>query len=473
VILFLLNNKIVSCQLSPGLQLLDLIRYHENLKGTKIGCREGDCGACTVLVGSLVQGELRYLSMTSCLLPLANINGKHVVTIEGLNFLSGSRVSPELNAIQSALAAEGATQCGFCTPGFVVSLAGHCLNIHNSYKKAIASIDGNICRCTGYKSIERAVQRISSLLEERKDENPLNFAIRKKIVPDYFSGIKKTLLSIGTPEPVSMPGEDLVPVAGGTDLYVQKPEELVHSDISFTFDQPSLKNITRSGNKLRLGASVTVTELCESKEFNAVFPAFHNYSKLISSTPIRNMATIAGNIVNASPIGDLSIFLLALDAALELRETKSGKSRKILLKNFYLGYKQLDKKQGEILEFIEFEIPAAQDFFHFEKVSKRTHLDIASVNTAICLRMDANRIITGSVSAGGVAPIPKYLVKTSTYLSGKELNESLVNDVTTLAREEISPISDVRGSKEYKSLLLGQLIRAHFYQLFEKIKTPA
>lgn len=185
------------------------------------------------------------------------------------------------------------------------------------------------------------------------------------------------------------------------------------------------------------------------------------------------MATVAGNLVNASPIGDLTIFLLALDATLELKDTVSGENRKILLKDFYQGYKKLDKKPGEIVEFISFEIPGAADHFHFEKVSKRMHLDIASVNTAICLRMDGNLIRKASISGGGVAPVPKYLSETSAFLGGKELTETLVNEVTTLACAEISPISDARGSKEYKSLLLRQLIKAHFYHFLDKIKTLA
>ena len=473
MIRFLLNDKVISTQLSPGLPLLDLVRYHENLKGTKIGCREGDCGACTVLVGSMVDGELRYHSMTSCLLPLANVNGKHIVTVEGVNLPYGMRDAPELNAVQSALALEGATQCGFCTPGFVISLIGFCLNRQSSYKKAIASIDGNICRCTGYKSIERSAERVSSLLAARNDEDPIAFAIRKRIVPEYFTGVKKILRSLPKGEASQVDRKNGSPVAGGTDLYVQKPEEMIHTASFFVYDQDSLKTISRVGNDLRIGASVTVTDLCESKDINDIFPAFHNYSKLISSTPIRNMATVAGNLVNASPIGDLTIFLLALDATLELKDTVSGENRKILLKDFYQGYKKLDKKPGEIVEFISFEIPGAADHIHFEKVSKRMHLDIASVNTAICLRMDGNLIRKGSISGGGVAPVPKYLSETSAFLGGKELTETLVNEVTTLACAEISPISDARGSKEYKSLLLRQLIKAHFYHFLDKIKTLA
>jgi xanthine dehydrogenase small subunit len=469
VIRFLLNDTIISTQLSPGLQLLDLIRYHQNLKGTKIGCREGDCGACTVLVGSFAGGELQYQSMTSCLLPLANVHGKHVVTVEGLN-PEPIGLHTELNPVQAAMAAEGATQCGFCTPGFVVSLAGYCLGPYDSYKKAIAAVDGNICRCTGYKSIERAAASIQKLMSERAEEDPIAFAVRKKIVPAYFSTVKTTLASLLNGTSVGITGKGTLPVAGGTDLYVQRPEEMAHEASWFVYDDVSLRAIIRNGSRMTLGAAVTVTDLTESKEFNEVFPAFANYSKLISSTPIRNMATIAGNLVNASPIGDLSIFFLALDAVVNLSDA-SGNHREVALNKFYKSYKQLEKKPGEIVRTIEFEIPAAADFFHFEKVSKRTHLDIASVNTAIRLSMQGNVIRSASLSAGGVAPVPKYLSKASEYLKGKSLSESLIEEVIGLAASEIAPISDARGSKEYKNLLLRQLIRAHFYTLFDNLNT--
>ena len=148
MIRFILNDKEIAADLPPGMVLLDFIRYHQHLAGTKIGCREGDCGACTVLLGKIINDELQYESMTSCLLPLGNVQGKHVVTIEGVNF------PDTLNPVQQAMADCGATQCGFCTPGFVVSLAGFCLSDKKpSAENAVAAVDGNICRCTGYKSI--------------------------------------------------------------------------------------------------------------------------------------------------------------------------------------------------------------------------------------------------------------------------------------------------------------------------------
>lgn len=457
MIRFILNEKTIATELPAGTVLLDLIRYHEHLTGTKIGCREGDCGACTVLVGELVQGKLRYQSMTSCLLPLGNINGKHVVTVEGTN-LQG------LNPVQQAMADEGATQCGFCTPGFVVSLSGYCLTDREpSQENAIAAIDGNICRCTGYKSIERAASRITAILQERKNEDPIRFATGKKLLPAYFNSIQERLAELEAPPPETHSSK-LVTVGGGTDLYVQKHDEMTHAKIDFAFDKKELNEIRQDGNKIIIGAAVSVSDLRNSGIVNEYFPDFLQYSKLVSSTPIRNMATIAGNFVNASPIGDLTIFFLALDAELAL---SSG--RKLALRNFYKGYKQLDKNPEEAIVNITIDIPAKNSFFHFEKVSKRTHLDIASVNTSIALDLNGDTIIKAGLSAGGVGPIPMFLQKASALLKGKKITDTLINEAIASMKTEISPISDARGTKEYKTLLLEQLIRVHFMNYREKV----
>ena len=182
--------------------------------------------------------------------------------------------------------------------------------------------------------------------------------------------------------------------------------------------------------------------------------------KLVSSTPIRNIATIAGNIVNASPIGDFSVFLLALDAFIVFND--GNNSRQIALSNLYKGYKVLDKKPDEFIEHIWFQIPTQKSFFNFEKVSKRTWLDIASVNTAIKIECENDIILSANISAGGVGPIPTLLVKTNAFLKGKIISANLVNEAISISQTEISPISDARGTAEYKRFLLGQLIKAHF-----------
>jgi xanthine dehydrogenase small subunit len=471
LIRFILNDKTITTDLPPGTVLLDLIRYHQHLMGTKIGCREGDCGACTVLIGDVNDGRLSYQSMTSCLVPIGNVNGKHVVTIEGINFPT------ELNPIQQAMANEGATQCGFCTPGFVMSLAGFCLSDSEpTREKAIAAVDGNICRCTGYKSIERAAGRVAELLQHRHNSEPALFAAEKNILPKYFGTIKNLLQSLGNGAvdgQQSATGSPVNIVSGGTDLYVQKHDELTHADLRFVFNDAELKGIRKEGNRCFIGGSCTVTDLRRSPVIIDAFPRIQEYADLVSSTPIRNMATIAGNFVNASPIGDLTITFLALDAEVNLLSTPQppkGGGRIIPLRRLYKGYKKLDKEPNDIITEISFDLPDKNTVFHFEKVSKRTHLDIASVNTAICLRMKKGVVEKAGLAAGGVAPIPLFLEKSSAFLVGKEISPDIIGELLEVVNTEISPISDARGTKEYKRLLLGQLIKAHFITLFPKME---
>ena len=431
MIRFILNETDISTNLPPGEVLLDFIRYHKHLMGTKIGCREGDCGACTILVGELSPGpggkenELQYQSMTCCLMPLGNAHGKHIVTIEGINH------ADKLNPIQKAMADEGATQCGFCTPGFVVSLAGFCLsNNEATQQNAIASVDGNICRCTGYKSIERAANKVAAIMKEKKGEAAA-FVSEKQILPAYFAYIKKRLQQLNEAErarhlpDVASLRERPHLVGGGTDLYVQKHEEMTRASIRLVFDRTEMNGIRKEGTKCFIGPSATVSDLNASAIINEVFPGFHRYAKLVSSTPIRNMATIAGNFINASPIGDFTIFFLALDAQILLRDDSKVQSngegtRTISLRQVYKGYKQLDKKPEEHIEQIWFEIPGESSLFNFEKVSKRTHLDIASVNSAMAITMNGDIIERAGISAGGVGPIPMYLQNHRSFLQEKK-----------------------------------------------------
>ncbi|RYZ16684.1 MAG: 2Fe-2S iron-sulfur cluster binding domain-containing protein, partial [Chitinophagaceae bacterium] len=467
MIQFLLNDTEVATDRAAGGTLLDFVRYQKRLTGTKIGCREGDCGACTVLVGDFEEGVLRYRSVTSCLMPLGNAVGKHIVSIEGLNMKG-------LSPVQQAMVETNGTQCGFCTLGFVLSFTGFVMSPKaRHYDEAIAAIDGNICRCTGYKSIERAARRITDDIQGKPAEDTLAWLVQEGFLPEYFNGIDERLRALrhgspevsgaltmtggqhqghGSPEAsgsLTMTGAkspglaneaeadchpdaaaqsalasgersqptfnekrnadchgersrtgtgDLI-VGGGTDLIVQRPHTVAQSDVQLVTNDPSLKQIDYTDGELRLGAAVTVTQILESAVVNRFFPQLAQHVKLVSSTPIRNMATIGGNLVNASPIGDLTIFLLALDAKLTLRhdspetsgsltmtgeqspglanETEADchpersrrgtgehpeRSRTVALRDFYKGYKQLDKAPGEIVEAISFTPPAEGTF---------------------------------------------------------------------------------------------------------------
>jgi len=403
----------------------------------------------------LMDGKMKYIQATSCLTPLANIAGKHIVTIEGLNM-------KDLSPIQQEMVNESGTQCGFCTPGFVVSLSNYCLTeTAPTNAKAIASIDGNICRCTGYKSIERAAHNINDLLVNKDQNSPIDWLIHNQFIPTYFKDIPQLISTLKIP--VKVNGRNKL-VGGGTDLYVQQPDELVELNVNSSSHLDNSTYITFEEGICRIGGATTVSELQASEQLNQIIPNLNAHIKLVSSTPIRNISTIAGNFVNASPIGDFTAFFLALDAQLAL--TENDKCRTINLRDFYKGYKQLDKTEAEMITEISFVIPDNNTLFNLEKVSKRIHLDIASVNTAIQIRVVENSIKSIHLSAGGIGPIPTYLSKTVAYLQGKELSPSIIKEANDVMQAEISPMSDVRGTEEYKRLLLRQLFYAHFITLF-------
>jgi xanthine dehydrogenase small subunit len=502
MISFYLNDQPIHTAEPAASALLDFVRYQEHLTGTKIGCREGDCGACTVLVGELAADGQRiaYQSMTSCLTPLGNVHGKHVVTVEGINQDSG-----QLTPVQQAIVEHNGAQCGFCTVGFVMSLTGHSLSDKPATEQNTrAAIDGNICRCTGYKSLERAAASLATELAERPGTDKLKWLSEKQFVPAYFEGMPAQLAALraeaasaeapaassdgyaanGSAASTSPSGHfqsqnghdsSHFPrathplLSGGTDLLVQRLDELRQQPVRLLFDQRGRRGVRQDGGRVVLGAATTASQLLESEVMCSLLPRLPEYLKLVSSTPIRNMGTVAGNFINASPIGDLTILFLALGADITLADA-AGASRSLPLDSLYLGYKKLAKATEEQVTEISFPAPQAGDLFNFEKVSKRTHLDIASVNTAAWLRLENGVISAARLSAGGVGPVPLLLARTGEYLLGRELNAETVADANEVMQEEISPIGDVRGTAAYKRLLLRQLLFAHFLRFAPELE---
>ncbi len=460
---FILNDRTVDTSQPPGVTVLDYLRQGERLTGTKEGCKEGGCGACTVLLGELQGEKLVYKPLLSCLLPLGELSGKHLVTIEGLN-------RKQLSPIQQAFVDFGATQCGFCTPGIVMSLTGYLLSTETDIDEAgiKTALHNNLCRCTGYGAIKRAASAlVQSLLDDGGFHN-LETCIDKGIIPEYFRHISDRLhqLSQLITETQNNKVSPQFTVAGGTDLYVEQADILAESSIRFLNQSPQMKRISIDGNSIRIGALTTFADLANHPAIINLIPDIQAYIQRIASVLIRQRATVGGNIITASPIGDVCVMLLALNANLLLQA--GDNIRNVPLRDFFQGYKKTGKKPGEILTEIIISLPSAATKFNFEKVSKRQYLDCAAVNSAIAIRFAGDTIQEFSISMGGVAPIPLFLKQTSNYLIGKQITPKNIAGAFPILQGEISPISDIHGSARYKRLLARQLLIAHFTKLFSE-----
>ena len=447
---FIVNNKEVKTNTPAASSLVDFIRNELHLYGTKIGCREGDCGACTILVGEIKDGELQYQTMNSCLMPLANANHKHIVTIEGVN-------GPELSPIQAALVDNNGTQCGFCTPGFVMSFYGFCLNSgkEKNLENAIEAISGNICRCTGYKSIEKTAAAVVDKLQSMPEAETTAWLVENEFLPDYFLAIPAKLKKIAPANAVTV-GDSGYIIAGGTDILLQNPEGAIAAGkLNLVYGADKYSRIKFAGGQCHIGSTTTIKNLKECRELRNYIPKLDGYLKLMASTPIRNMATVGGNIANSSPIGDACVILMALDATLVLRH--KGKTRECELKDFFVGYKKVAKDPEEFIEWIYFDLPDARTHFSFEKISKRGHLDMATVNSAMRIDLDNGMITRAAFTVGGLGPTIRYLAKTAGYLAGKKISKQTFKEANRIAQGEITP----RSRADYKRSLVRQQLFIH------------
>ena len=480
---FWVNQERVRADEPAGMLVLDWLRLRQQLTGTKEGCKEGDCGACSVLIGTLDEaGGVRYQPVTSCLTPLGELHGRHLLTIEGLNL-----PQPQLNPVQEAMVAEGGSQCGYCTPGFIVSMCWHLMQgpeaapSLDGFKHAVS---GNLCRCTGYGSIWRASEALVSRLGPGGDlegvwqaEDRVAELAARGLIPAYLQKIPAELAALQAELDDASAGSaceapEFV-IAGGTDLYVQRGEEIPIADVEVLGRRAELDYIVVEGDTLRLGALTSFETFASDARVQAMIPSIKQDMALIASLPIRNRASIAGNLINASPIGDMTALMLALGAEVVLRRP-SGDQRTLPLDELYVGYKQLAKDKDELVVALHVPCVQAQEQVSFEKVSKRKWLDIATVNSAARLSVDDDGVVTQArLTLGGVAATPLYLKGASTWLVGQTLSEDTVRALLAHVDAEIAPISDVRGSAQYKRLLARQLVLAHFDKLYPQHVSPA
>ena len=432
---FSINGNPFRARAEPSTTLLDHIRAEHGLTGTKEGCNEGDCGACTVLVSNRVGQEIRHRAVNACILLLPQLHGKAVRTVEGL-----ARADGGPNCVQKAMVDLHASQCGFCTPGFVVSLvAGH-LNRARNHDDVVA---GNLCRCTGYAPIVRAAetafdQRLPEWSDRIPDEIPdgeLPVSEEDFHVPHSIDDLAEWL--------VANPSATIV--AGATDvgLWITKQLRCI-KPLCFIAEVPELRTVRRRDGALEIGACVTLAEfgqfVCDDH------PSLAELVRRFGSVQVRNSATIGGNVANGSPIGDLSPALIALDARLLLR--RGSETRTIPIEDFFLGYGKQDIVPGEFLQAIN--IPETTGKLRCHKLSKRFDQDISAVCGCFNIRVAAGVVEYARLAYGGMAATPRRAREAEAALIGHPWNRETVGGAMDALSRDFAPISDMRASAGYR-----------------------
>jgi len=455
---FLNGNRVDVRDVSPNETLLNYLRYNASLTGTKEGCAEGDCGACTVILLDAEQGRKpQYRAVNSCLLLIPMLHGREVFTVEGLK-------EDKLHPVQQAMVDKLGSQCGFCTPGVVMSMteAAYRGDLDASWK-VDDQMCGNLCRCTGYRPIRDAAKQVAGtypsgnllecIEEGRSTDRGLTYdALGESfIIPTDFDALFDAMQK----QP------DARIVAGGTDLSLEITK--AHRRFSHLISLEGLAELHRlelQDDGVFIGAALPLTDV-ETALLERV-PMISRMLRYYGARQIKHRATAGGNLCNASPIGDLPPVLLALDAKLHLR-SKVG-TRVVSIDDFFLGYRQTVLEPGEIMEGIW--VPNLRDGAKrgAYKVSRRRELDISSVAAAIVLYTGNDGVVESvRIGVGGVAATPVRAKQTEDFLVGKMWEQSVAEQAAEIIEKEFSPLSDHRSSEWYRRKLIGNLIRG-FYE---------
>ncbi|RAZ76326.1 xanthine dehydrogenase small subunit [Mesorhizobium atlanticum] len=473
---FILNGAdIALTEVAPDATLLDWLRLNRSLRGTKEGCAEGDCGACTVLVGKLAGDGLVYGSVNACIRFMGSLDGTHVVTVEHLRG-SGEKLHP----VQQAMVDFHGSQCGFCTPGFVMSLYALWMKTPDPSNAAIEkALQGNLCRCTGYEAIMRAAHAISSygkaardpLAVERKDITERLKALYDGARVEIGSGKQRLIVPAGVDDLAAVlekePGATIV--AGSTDvgLWVTKHMRDIPPAI-FIGGLDDLRAMSEKDDVITIGAGVTYTEAFDT--LSKRIPALGPLVDRIGGEQVRNMGTIGGNIANGSPIGDTPPPLIALGAQLTL--CKGKKRRTIPLETFFIAYGKQDRQPGEFVEAVHVPVPAKAAKFAVYKVTKRRDEDITATLGAFYLTLAKDGTVADiRIAYGGMAATPKRATAVEKALIGKAWNEATVEAAMAEYARDFTPITDMRASAEYRALAAKNLL-LRFYVETTGTKAP-
>ncbi|QBF33066.1 xanthine dehydrogenase small subunit [Thalassococcus sp. S3] len=424
-IAFLLNGETVALTgVEPTVTLLDWLREERGLTGTKEGCNEGDCGACSVIVTDARGAR----ALNACILFLPQLDGKAVRTVEGIAGPEG-----QMHPVQAAMVAHHGSQCGFCTPGFVVTMAAAHLNGAQDFDDQLA---GNLCRCTGYAPIVRAAE-----------------AAAEQPVPDWMRERQAPAANTQTFSPRS--GDDLAEIyaahpdatliAGATDVGLWVTKELRKvAPVIFLDGCDDLRGVETRDDMIRIGAMTDMNALRE-----AMTPLHPSYAELIrryGSVQVRGAATVGGNIANGSPIGDNAPALIALGATLVLR--RGDVRRRMALEDFFLEYGKQDRGPGEFVEAVE--VPRQADRLRCYKLSKRFDQDISAVCGCFVVRLEGNVVREARIAFGGLAGVPKRASHVEKTLTGRAWDPERVADAMPAFEQDFAPLSDMRASASYR-----------------------
>jgi len=473
-ITFFLNGEKITADIPAGISTLDWLHTQKQIYGTKCSCNEGDCGACTVVIAYPFEGIITYQAITSCLYPAAKLHGKHLITIEGLG-------TPEkLHPIQQALLTNHAIQCGYCTPGLVMSLfALFAMQPHPDREMTLSALEGNLCRCGTYQSILNAVDKLATHQSV------------KDIVPAWCREVEKDLFHFAPKEAMLVTKTDipqqvncyLIPtttkqlfdlytehpesvfIAGGTDIMVQK--NINRKEFPFLIDLtqiPELNRLYLQQDGLHIGSAVTYNQLWESGIVKTDFPVLHNLISQIASRQIRNLGTLGGNIANASPVGDTIPLLMVLNASLWLQSNLE--LRHLPLKDFFLGYHKTALQKGEIIKEIIIPPLTEDNYVKTIKSAKRKSVDISSVITAVNIEHKNGQITNSALAIGGVAALPLLSRKFPKLLKSKQIKALDPAVIIKEVESEFEPLTDIRGT----TLFRRELIRNHLILYLQELQ---
>lgn len=469
-VIYLNGKRLEIGALHAKMMLADFLRYSKGLSGTKIVCAEGDCGACTVLRS--FGGSLDFKPINACIVTVAQMDGSSLVTIDAM--ADGDKLTP----VQTSMMTCHGSQCGFCTPGFVMALQGLvekklCSkgNAVISERDAKNALTGNLCRCTGYQPILDAAtsfnlsdcESVAKRFSSKAQQSDLRKVVCEGLV------IEDEIYRFSAPTSLSKAAKALAGktrarvVGAATDLGVShnKWRERLTNVVSLHLI-PELYEVKKmKGNRLSVGARVTLSEL--RRETQELIPELATFLDLFASPQIKNIATLIGNVANASPIADTPPFLLVSDAVVEVMGPSGARS--IDIEKFFLGYRKTALKKGEVIASISFAISSKNESLVLRKVSERKDLDISAVNTAIRVEWTDSkkiRIKSARVAVGGVAATTLRLKKTEAVLAGQEVTLENIDRAIEVLHSEMTPLSDARGSSAFRHVLVENIFRRFF-----------